>query len=268
MSKCNTEYHPYKVPVKILFIEDNKEYRDWLVKILEEDPGLEDYKIDQFETAVNLEEGKKIARELLPDIVILDDKIPPKIGYSPVFSAEEACMILRKIDPGIRIIILTGQDETALRDEASLVKQGLANDYLHKTRTNFKNTLKNAINYQLGERESLKKTRLKFGPWVCYPHHRHYNLYLRLDESIKDALNDMQIKLLWFLFLQRSIPSSKKLLLKEVWKINDSEVETHTVETTISNLRKKLSIGNYKNPIIKEKYRGWYLNFNADNFQL
>ena len=78
----------------------------------------------------------------------------------------------------------------------------------------------------------------------------------------------MQIKLLWFLFLQRSIPSSKKLLLKEVWKINDSEVETHTVETTISNLRKKLSIGNYKNPIIKEKYRGWYLNFNADNFQL
>ena len=76
--------------------------------------------------------------------------------------------------------------------------------------------------------------------------------------------NDLELKLsekeinFLILFSNRKEPISKNLVLKEVWNYS-SEIETHTLETHIHNLRKKFLEKFNDNNFIKNNNKGYFI---------
>ena len=75
------------------------------------------------------------------------------------------------------------------------------------------------------------------------------NLYLQLSEKEINFL---------ILFSKNSEPISRNLVLKNVWKYS-SESETHTVETHVHRLRKKILEKFGDNNFIKNSNKGYYI---------
>ena len=75
------------------------------------------------------------------------------------------------------------------------------------------------------------------------------NLELKLSEKEIDFL---------ILFTQNSNPVSKNLVLKKVWNYSQ-DTETHTVETHIHRLRKKILDKFGDNNFIKNNNKGYYI---------
>ncbi|HHG86694.1 MAG TPA: response regulator, partial [Bacteroidetes bacterium] len=102
---------------KILLIEDNLEMRENTAEILE----LANYEVA---TAENGKVGLKVARELLPDMIICDIMMPEMDGYGVLY------MLSKHIDTaGIPFIFLTAKaDRTDIRKGMNLG----ADDYLTK----------------------------------------------------------------------------------------------------------------------------------------
>ena len=70
-------------------------------------------------------------------------------------------------------------------------------------------------------------------------------------------LTEKEIQLLE-LFLGNKKPISKNIILKEVWKYSTS-ADTHTVETHIHRLRKKILIKFGDSNFIKNNNKGYYI---------
>ena len=91
---------------------------------------------------------------------------------------------------------------------------------------------------------------------------------LRYDESARKIFNDKTSLILtekeneiFNFLLESEISISKKVLLKNIWKYNEG-IDTHTLETHIYSLRKKLEKKlNVKN-ILEHKEKGYFLNKN------
>lgn len=86
------------------------------------------------------------------------------------------------------------------------------------------------------------------------------------DQSSRKIYNDKISLILTekeneiFYFLLSSLNSvSKKILLKNIWKYNDG-IDTHTLETHIYSLRKKLENKLGVKKILEHKENGYYLN--------
>ena len=75
------------------------------------------------------------------------------------------------------------------------------------------------------------------------------NLELQLTEKEINFLN---------LFSQNNKPLSRNFVLKKVWKYS-TESNTHTVETHIHRLRKKISEKFDDNNFIKNNKEGYYI---------
>ena len=91
---------------------------------------------------------------------------------------------------------------------------------------------------------------------------------LRYDESARKIFNEKTSLILtekeneiFNFLLESEISISKKVLLKNIWKYNEG-IDTHTLETHIYSLRKKLEKKlNVKN-ILEHKENGYFLNKN------
>ena len=91
---------------------------------------------------------------------------------------------------------------------------------------------------------------------------------LRYDESARKIFNEKTSLILtekeneiFNFLLESEISISKKVLLKNIWKYNEG-IDTHTLETHIYSLRKKLEKKlNVKN-ILEHKEKGYFLNKN------
>lgn len=91
---------------------------------------------------------------------------------------------------------------------------------------------------------------------------------LRYDESARKIFNEKTSLILtekeneiFNFLLESEISISKKVLLRNIWKYNEG-IDTHTLETHIYSLRKKLEKKlNVKN-ILEHKENGYFLNKN------
>lgn len=103
--------------IKVLVADDSELFRRQLCKLLE----LEE-EIEVIGEAKDGEEAISLAEKLVPDVILMDLKMPRKSGI-------EATGHIKKVYPDIKVIILTAYDEEIYRTQAQ--KAG-ANDYLEK----------------------------------------------------------------------------------------------------------------------------------------
>jgi DNA-binding NarL/FixJ family response regulator len=92
------EDHAISRPVRLLIVDDHPIVREGLVAVLEDEPGLV-----IAGTAGSAEEGLRLARQVQPDVVLLDLELP---GMSGV----EAIPQLVAEGIGARVIVLTAYD--------------------------------------------------------------------------------------------------------------------------------------------------------------
>jgi DNA-binding response OmpR family regulator len=92
----------------------------------------------------------------------------------------------------------------------------------------------------------------------------YLNEYILDKNERKIKKKDLELKLsekeinFLILFSKRKEPISKNLVLKEVWNYS-SEIETHTLETHIHNLRKKFLEKFNDNNFIKNNNKGYFI---------
>jgi len=92
----------------------------------------------------------------------------------------------------------------------------------------------------------------------------HLNEYIIDKNERKIKKNNLELKLsekeisFLILFSENKEPISRSLVLKNVWNYS-SESETHTVETHIHRLRKKILEKFHDNNFIKNNNKGYYI---------
>ena len=93
---------------RILIIDDEKYILDYLEDLLE-DEGFE------IITAANGKEAIELYKKMAFDVVITDLLMPEKDG-------EETIIELRKIDPEVKIIVITGGGNISAEDHIQLIE--------------------------------------------------------------------------------------------------------------------------------------------------
>ena len=78
------------------------------------------------------------------------------------------------------------------------------------------------------------------------------------NEKISLILTEKENEIFYFL-LKSENSVSKNVLLKNIWKYNDG-IDTHTLETHIYSLRKKLEKKLEVKNILEHKEKGYFLN--------
>ena len=104
-------------PIRILLVDDQRMFREGVRAGLQHDSGIQ-----VVGEASNGEEAVRLTTELLPDVVLLDLRMPGMDGV-------EAARQVRAAAPATRIIVLTVSDEES--DTARALAAG-ANAYLLK----------------------------------------------------------------------------------------------------------------------------------------
>jgi DNA-binding response OmpR family regulator len=168
-------------------------------------------------------EGVRLAKEIRPDLILLDVDLPDMDG-------REVCRLLRKGGVGAPVIMLTA----AVSDSDTIL--GLdagANDYVTKP---FKFAVLLArIRAQLRSHEQSEDAVFKVGAYEFRPAAK-----LLVDEKGKKIrLTEKETNILKYLYRAGSKPVPRDELLTEVWGYN-AGVTTHTLETHVYRLRQKI----------------------------
>jgi DNA-binding NarL/FixJ family response regulator len=104
-------------PIRVLVVDDHALFRRGLEMVL-----AQEQDIDVVGEAADGGEALEMAQELLPDVILMDVRMPRRGGI-------EACSAIKGVIPSVRIVMLTISDEEADLFEA--VKAG-ASGYLLK----------------------------------------------------------------------------------------------------------------------------------------
>jgi DNA-binding response OmpR family regulator len=168
-------------------------------------------------------EGVRMARELKPDLVLLDVDLPDMDG-------REACRLMRKNGVTAPVIMLTA---AASDSDTILGLESGANDYVTKP---FRfGVLLARIRAQLRSYEASEDDLFRIGPYEFRP-----SAKLLIDEKQKKVrLTEKETNILKYLYRAGSKPVSREELLTEVWGYN-AGVTTHTLETHVYRLRQKI----------------------------
>lgn len=202
---------------KILIVDDDEELRSSLA---EQMALHEEFSVSEAGTAT---EGLALARERLPDLVILDVGLPDMDG-------REALKVLRREKYPNPIILLTGHTSDA---DTVLGLESGANDYVTKP---FKfNVLLARIRAQLRQFEQSDDATFVIGPYVFHPRSK----YLTSARGAKLRLTEKETAILRFLHKAAPNIVTREVLLRDVWGYNPN-VTTHTLETHIYRLRQKI----------------------------
>jgi DNA-binding NarL/FixJ family response regulator len=90
---------------RVLVVEDDRGVREALRDL------LEDIEFDVVGEAGNGEEGVRMVKELAPDVVLMDLRMP-------VMGGLEAAQVIREERPDVQVVILTAYDDAALKEGA------------------------------------------------------------------------------------------------------------------------------------------------------
>lgn len=200
----------------ILIVDDDEDLRQALAEQLELH---EEFRSEQAETAG---EGLRMAREMRPDLVLLDVDLPDMDG-------REACRLMRKAGLRAPVVMLTGANADS---DAILGLDAGAVDYVTKP---FRfGVLLARIRAHLRSHEQSEDAVLHLGGWEFRPAGK----LLVDDGGRKVRLTEKETAILRYLHRAgRSV--SREELLTEVWGYN-AEVTTHTLETHVYRLRRKI----------------------------
>ncbi len=202
---------------KILLVDDDDDLREALSEQL---VMTEDF--DVFEAA-NGAEGMEKAKAGPHDLVILDVGLPDTDG-------RELCRRMRKAGVKCPILMLTGHDSDA---DTILGLDAGANDYVTKP---FKfPVLLARIRAQLRQHEQSEDAVFQLGPYTFKP----AQTMLVDDKDRKIRLTEKETNILKYLYRAQQGVVARDVLLHEVWGYN-AGVTTHTLETHIYRLRKKI----------------------------
>ena len=177
-------------------------------------------------TAVDGEEALKKARDLLPDLIVLDLMIPAVDGL-------EVCKILRRDVRTATIPILMLTAKAAEMDRVLGLELG-ADDYVTKPFSprelvlRVKRLLRSAAaEHEKGDHFAWKELE------IDVPRH---------EVKVKGRpleLTSTEFKLLTTLAMRRGRVQSREALLRDAWEY-DSLIDTRTVDTHMRRLREKL----------------------------
>ena len=99
-------------PVRILLVEDNDTYAETIELLLADAEGVE-----VVARARDGVEGCRLASAFEPDCVFMDISMPVMDGFA-------ATEIIRRLDPGVRVVMLTSSDDAD--DRARAMRAGAA----------------------------------------------------------------------------------------------------------------------------------------------
>ena len=173
--------------------------------------------------ADNATDGVRLAKEVRPDLILLDVDLPDMDG-------REACRLMRKGGVTAPVIMLTA----AATDSGQILGlESGANDYIIKP---FRfGVLLARIRAQLRSHEQSEDAMFRVGPYEFRPSTK----LLLDDKGKKIRLTEKETKILKYLYRAGGKPVPRDELLTEVWGYN-AEVTTHTLETHVYRLRQKI----------------------------
>ena len=189
---------------------------------------------DEIFEAENLIEAFREIDERLPDLVILDIRLPDGNGV-------EICRKLRDRGFSKPIIMLTGQN--AEQDIIASLEAG-ANDYVIKPMR--MGELLARVKSQLWQHKASDTARFSIGGLSFIPANK---LLKSTDENRKVILTEKESTILKYLYRAHPNCVPKEELLAEVWGFQNG-LSTHTAETHIYRLRQKVKRLTSKNIII------------------
>ena len=199
--------------------------------IVDDDPLLREMLVEQFDLheefqtreAETAAQAIATLKEHVCDLVLLDIGLPDMDG-------REACRIMRRNGYAGPIIMLTANDTEA---DTILGLDAGANDYVTKP---FRfGVLLARIRAHLRQYDQSENVTLRIGPYIFKPAAK----VLLDEEGRKIHLTEKEVAILKYLYRAGGKPVGRDELLAEVWGYN-SGVTTHTVETHIYRLRRKM----------------------------
>ncbi len=202
------------------------------ILIVEDNPGIQMSLSDEFEaegyqvfTAGNGNDGLKLARELGPDLIILDIMLPGLDGY-------EVCKKLRSEGNTIPIIMLTVKNKEI--DKVLGLELG-ADDYVTKPFSVRELSARvKTIFRRIGEYSdesgsySIGETMLNF------------RKYEAVRKGEKLYFTPLEFQLLHFFVKNKGIVLTRDRLLEQVWGEHNVVISLRTIDSHIAGIRKKL----------------------------
>jgi len=208
---------------RILLIDDEPSHLSLLRELL----------VDRYDvlTAEDGEEGMRMAGQRLPDLVLLDLRLPRASGLA-------VCSSLRQ-NPATRdipIIVMTGHDNQEARTAA--FRMG-ADDYLCKP-FSFDEVLARVDSKirRLDERHRETSATSQVGNLVL----DHKKMEASVDETVLE-LTALEFRLLEYFVKHCEEVLSRERILEDLWK--GAVVTSRTIDTHVSFLRKKLERSRY-----------------------
>jgi two-component system alkaline phosphatase synthesis response regulator PhoP len=202
------------------------------ILVVEDDMGirtiLEDMLTSQGYDAVTAEDGMKglqLARELKPDLVILDVMLPLLDGF-------EVCKKIRKDGITSPIMMLTVKDEEV--DKVLGLELG-ADDYVTKPFSLKELSARVKALFRRVEEYREELSAYRFG---------NIELDFQKYESWKEGkqldLSPLELKILKALISRKGRAITRDELLDLVWGVNNLTVSHRTVDSHIAHIRKKV----------------------------
>ena len=149
--------------------------------------------------------------------------------------------------------ILNNDVPTILIGESSISKKILSNELYEQMNIPFSILeLKKKIIYLLARSEFKRNSLIHLNGYIIDKNERKIK-----RDNTELQLSEKEINFL-ILFTKTNEPITKNLVLKNVWKYS-STTETHTVETHIHRLRKKILEKFNDNNFIKNNNKGYYI---------
>lgn len=229
---------------KILIVDDDVSIINMMDVVLRKEQFQEVYK------AVNALEAVKLAKEVDPDLVILDIMLPDSDGY-------EVCKRIREFSMAPIIFLSARNEETdklvsfAVGGDEYLTKPFSPKELVARIRV----ALRRQIYY---ERENIenKKKEFYFGSGFCL--NLETKTLMRYGEEV--SLRPREYDLLEYMVRNHNITLTKEMLVQKVWE-SDYTGFANTVMVHISHLREKIEDDPANPRFIKTvKGRGYYFN--------
>ncbi len=218
---------------RVLVIEDEADLRE----VLDYNLRKEGHRVTMTGTGA---EGLRLARELQPDLILLDLMLPDTTGTA-------VCKTLKKEQATreIRVIMVTAKGEEI--DRVVGFELG-ADDYVVKPFSVRELLLR--VNAVLRRKDATTTDFVEFGD-------------LRIDPAAHRAwvagneitLTTLEFKLLLTLYERKNRVQTRSVLLSDIWGI-EADITTRTVDTHVKRLREKLkAVGRYIETVRGVGYR-------------
>ncbi len=249
-----TDNRPGKAPVTALVVEDDRMHRQAICRLLEGDNFVA-YRTSKILQSDNLEDALECSSGEPVNVAVIDYHFPASPGYKPEHNGLKLCKELRRRDHTFPIMIVTGEALSA-DDEANCLYGG-ANDYLRKPFDD--HVFLSRLESLLRQHERAGQAELRIGPWLLCPERQQL-----VQQSLHENLTKKEMHLLLTLYRARGLTVPRPELLSEIWNFG-SAIKSHTLETHIYRLRKKLE-KDPKHPGYLETCAGGYrLRFGPPN---